>query len=119
MLSRLACSMLVLVLPCLTQRQCARPHLHLCGVLPCSEWLAAKDQRLKLEDKKQSALARNIMHELAWMQANQKGQQVRAAHMLGQLHQQCCHLAPTQTKHSVCGLRHQQSPSTLGPHFSK
>jgi len=40
-----------------------------------SEWLSAKDKRLKLEEKTQSALGKNIATELEWMQKNQKGQQ--------------------------------------------
>uniref|UniRef100_A0A7S0RSR6 ABC transporter domain-containing protein n=1 Tax=Chlamydomonas leiostraca TaxID=1034604 RepID=A0A7S0RSR6_9CHLO len=44
-----------------------------------SEWLAAKDKRLKVEEKSQSALQKTIEHELEWVNKQAKGQQKKGA----------------------------------------
>ncbi|KAF5834104.1 putative ATP-binding component of ABC transporter [Dunaliella salina] len=41
-----------------------------------SEWLEAKDKRLRFEEKTQSALQKSIAKELEWTKQQQKGQQV-------------------------------------------
>lgn len=40
-----------------------------------SEWLSAKDKRLRSEKKEQSALQKNIERELEWVNKQAKGQQ--------------------------------------------
>jgi ATPase subunit of ABC transporter with duplicated ATPase domains len=44
-----------------------------------TEWLSAKDKRLKQEEKAQSALQKTISKELEWLSRNAKGQQKKGA----------------------------------------
>ncbi|KAL6748168.1 P-loop containing nucleoside triphosphate hydrolase protein [Haematococcus lacustris] len=44
-----------------------------------SEWLEAKDKRLRIEERTQSALARTIQQELEWKSRQAKGQQKKGA----------------------------------------
>lgn len=43
-----------------------------------SAWLEAKEKRLAVEEKRQSALERTIKSELAWVRANPKGRQAKS-----------------------------------------
>ncbi len=43
-----------------------------------SEWLAAKEKRLEVEEKQQASMAKTIKAELEWVRANPKGRQAKS-----------------------------------------
>lgn len=43
-----------------------------------SDWLAAKEKRLEIEEKQQASLAKTIKAELEWVRANPKGRQAKS-----------------------------------------
>jgi ATP-binding cassette ChvD family protein len=43
-----------------------------------SDWLAAKEQRLEIEEKQQASLAKTVKAELEWVRQNPKGRQAKS-----------------------------------------
>jgi ATP-binding cassette ChvD family protein len=43
-----------------------------------SDWLAAKEKRLEIEEKQQASIAKTIKNELEWVRANPKGRQSKS-----------------------------------------